>query len=55
MAGEFSRPLRGLTRRIFAFPPLKTAGYYHPSRHAGLKQRRDSHFLSSGLYLCSSH
>jgi len=28
----------------FAFPPLKAAGYYHPSRVAGLQQRRAFYF-----------
>jgi len=35
-----SRPLRGLAPLRSAFPPLKTAGYYHPSRKAGLQQGR---------------
>jgi hypothetical protein len=40
----------GTLRVLPAFPPL-TAGYYHSSRVAGLRQHQHGHFLHSGHYL----
>ena len=64
MATKFNRPLRGLADFIFAFPPLKTAGYCHPSRaaglpfgHAAMSERRDQiahsrdHVVGAAIWL----
>ena len=43
-ATKFSRPLRGLYKIPPTLPAVETAGYFHPSRFAGLQQHLHNSF-----------